>query len=909
MLLTPGARLGPYQVLSPLGAGGMGEVYRARDTKLGREVALKVLPAAVAEDPERVARFRREAQLLASLNHSNIAHIHGLEEDQGTLALVMELVEGETLAGRLAAAGFGASPFGEAGRPVLDEGPALQIEEALEIATQIAEGLEYAHEKGIVHRDLKAANVKVTPEGEVKILDFGLAKALVTDASGSNLSNSPTMGLEPTQAGAILGTAAYMSPEQAKGRSVDRRADIWAFGCLLYEMLSGTRPFRGDSVSDTLAAVIRDEPDWRKLPADTPDGVQRLIRRCLIKDPKQRLRDIGEARLTIEEALKGAEAAPGLGSADAVTPSGIGGPAGPTLGATTMVRRSPLQRAIVGVAAAVALALVVVASHFLWRTAAQPSWTGVKLGGPTLASGPRLSPDGRLLAFDAADPDGVMQLWVMQPESGNYIMLTHDREKGYVANYSWSPDGSRIYYDRWYDQPKGIFSVPALGGAEQLVVEDAMTPEALPDGSLLTLRFNSENQYQEFRYWPENGRSQPLPVSVQPGIPTNYIRVIPGGRYALVIGSKIGPGAEAGIHLYDLDISSGSMRQLPEEYPGEFAGTFVTIAPSRDGKYAITATLHGDTYQVAALPLDGHSPSRAMFSLIQYASSLDMGPDGSIYLDQNDRQSDLLRFPADGGRTEEIAELPNPDEDYENFTVLPDARVVWEERTASRSRLILVEAGKDPSPLVNTSEDTGGPMTGVGSDQVAFMIGQHPGHTIALAALSNGRITRRLSFDQGEVGEMGVSPDAQTLYCLAGGAVWSVPLSGGAPRKIRNGDGFAVDASTGSLVIRVRQPPNTRLIRVPFNGGPEQEIAGPFPLAYSIDPNSVRNGKLVAPMSGPRWFWRPGIFDLATGKSASIPLDYPNEDFQHMAWTPDGRIMAVADRWNGSIWRFSPQVN
>ncbi|HEV2424846.1 MAG TPA: protein kinase [Terriglobia bacterium] len=905
MILTPGARVGSYQVLSPLGAGGMGEVYRARDTKLAREVALKVLPAAVAQDAERVARFRREAQLLASLNHPNIAHIHGLEESHGTLALVMELVEGETLAARVAGPALGSAVTGEVARPVSHAGSAVQIEEALELAIQIAEGLEYAHEKGIVHRDLKPANVKITPEGKVKILDFGLAKALITDVSGSNLSNSPTMGFEATQAGAILGTAAYMSPEQAKGRSVDRRADIWAFGCLLYEMLSGARPFSGDSVSDTLAAVIRDEPDWQKLPGATPGEVQRLIRRCLIKDPKQRLRDIGEARLTIEEALGGAEAAPGLGSAEAITPSGIGAPAG----ATTVVRRSALHRAIAGVAAVVALALAGVAGHFLWRTPAQPSWTGVKLGGPTRASGPRLSPDGRLLAFDAADPDGVMQLWVMQPESGNYIMLTHNRERGYVANYSWSPDGSRIYYDRWYDQPKGIFSVPALGGAEQLLLEDAMTPEALPDGSLLTLRFNSQNQYQEYRYWPESGRSQALPVSVQPGIPLNYVRVIPGGRHALVIGSRIGgPGTESGIHLYDLDISSGSMRRLPEEYPGQFAGTFVTVAPSRDGKYAITATLHGDTYQVSALPLDGYSPPRAMFSLIQYVSSLDMGPDGSIYLDQNDRQADLLRFSADGGRAEEIAELPTPDDDYQHFAVLPDGRVVWGERTASHSRLILLAAGKDPSPLVNTSEDTGGPMTGVGSDQVAFMIGQRPRHHIALAALSNGRITRHLSFDQGEVSGMGVSPDRQTLYCLAGGAVWSVPLSGGAPRKIRDGDGFAVDASTGSLVIQVRQPPNTRLIRVPFKGGPEQEIAGPFPLAYSIDSNSIRNGKLVAPMSGPRWFWRPGIFDLATGKSASIPLDYPNEDFQHMAWTPDGRIMAVADSWSGSIWKFTPQV-
>jgi serine/threonine-protein kinase len=239
--------LGPYEILSLLGIGGMGEVYRARDTKLNREVAVKVLSEAFAKDAERMARFQREAQVLASLNHPNIATIHGLEDTGSTRALVMELVEGPTLADRIA------------------RGP-IKCEEALPIAKQIAEALEYAHERGIVHRDLKPANVKVTAEGTVKILDFGLAKALESEACQTHLANSPTIGVAATQAGVILGTAAYMSPEQAKGKAVDRRADIWAFGCVLYEMLSGKRAFDGETTTDVLAAVVTKEPDWSLCP-------------------------------------------------------------------------------------------------------------------------------------------------------------------------------------------------------------------------------------------------------------------------------------------------------------------------------------------------------------------------------------------------------------------------------------------------------------------------------------------------------------------------------------------------------------------------------------------------------------------------------------------------------------------
>jgi eukaryotic-like serine/threonine-protein kinase len=294
-----GSRLGSYEVLAKLGEGGMGEVYRARDTKLHRDVALKLLPASFADDADRLARFDREAKTLASLNHPHIAQIYGLEESSGVRALVMELVEGEDLAQRIA------------------RGP-IALDEALGIATQIADALEAAHEQGIIHRDLKPANIKIRPDGGVKVLDFGLAK--IGEASGGgrasadDLANSPTFTVAATQVGIIVGTAGYMAPEQARGKAIDKRTDIWAFGCVLYEMLTGTPPFEGETVTDVLAAIVEREPEWTALPPGTPPHVRRVLERCLQKDRRNRLRDIGDARLELEAGVREPKASSSLAS-------------------------------------------------------------------------------------------------------------------------------------------------------------------------------------------------------------------------------------------------------------------------------------------------------------------------------------------------------------------------------------------------------------------------------------------------------------------------------------------------------------------------------------------------------------------------------------------------------------------
>ena len=381
MPLAIGSRLGSYEIVSPLGAGGMGEVYRARDTRLGRNVALKVLPDLFAGDPERVARFDREARTLAQLNHPNIAHIYGLEQTNGTTALVMEFVEGEDLARRLAR-----------GRLALDE--------ALSIARQIAEALAAAHDQGIVHRDLKPANVSVRPDGTVKVLDFGLAKVLEDSAGVAHVSpallNSPTITSSAlTAQGIVLGTAAYMSPEQARGKPVDRRTDIWALGCVLYEMLSGRRPFEGGHVADAIVAVLTKEPDWSALAPDTPEAIRRVLRRCLQKDPARRLRDAAEIAIEIDDAEAGASVS----------------------GTIPATARLPLWK-IGLIAGVLVLAAAVVAGLLLRRSPpVQPEARVEITTPPTTEPGSiAISPDGRTIAFAATD-DGHTRLWLRPLDS------------------------------------------------------------------------------------------------------------------------------------------------------------------------------------------------------------------------------------------------------------------------------------------------------------------------------------------------------------------------------------------------------------------------------------------------------------------------------------------------------------
>ena len=401
MSLAPGTRLGPHEVVALVGAGGMGEVYRARDTKLARDIALKILPDAFAYDADRLHRFRREAHVLASLNHPNIAQIYGFEEAEGLHALVMELVDGPTLADRIARG-------------------QIPVDEALPIAKQIADALEEAHEQGIIHRDLKPANIKVRDNGTVKVLDFGLAKAI--EPAGANhvdVSQSPTITSPAmTHMGMILGTAAYMSPEQARGRPIDKRTDIWAFGCVLYEMLTGLRAFGGDGLTDTLAAIVRAEPEWTHLPRETPHSVRRLLRRCLEKDCNRRLADIRDARLEIDDVEHAAEPARAVGRGS---------------------ERLAWSAALLLMAAVAAAALVrsrsevtsFLTSEIRLDIVTPPTTDPVSFD---------ISPDGRHVVF-VASSNGQPVLWLRSLESDSARPLAGTNGASFPF---WSPDGRSI---------------------------------------------------------------------------------------------------------------------------------------------------------------------------------------------------------------------------------------------------------------------------------------------------------------------------------------------------------------------------------------------------------------------------------------------------------------------------------
>ena len=436
MVLAAGTRLGPYEIVAPLGAGGMGEVYRGRDTRLKRDVAVKVLPQTFARDTDRCARFRREAELLATLNHPHIAALYGLEEAGDLTALVLELVEGPTLADRLT------------------EGT-VPLDEALSIARQIAEALEAAHEKGIIHRDLKPANIKLRPDGTVKILDFGLAKSLEATEVPSILAE-PTTALSPspTLTGVILGTPSYMSPEQARGKAVDERTDIWAFGCVLYEMLTARRPFAGETVTDTVAATLNHEPDWQALPYRTPERIRSLVARCLKKDPAQRLRDIADGRFQIEEALN--DPGPSTAVATPARPYRKWAPwtaAALLLGTTVFFATRPST-----VSSSSSSRDSIRFPVFPPEKAEFSARLNTTFNIPSFA----ISPDGRALVFSAAMPGARPMLWLRSQDHLDARALAGTED---AMDPFWSPDS------RWI----GFFAdgtlkrVPAASGTVEVI--------------------------------------------------------------------------------------------------------------------------------------------------------------------------------------------------------------------------------------------------------------------------------------------------------------------------------------------------------------------------------------------------------------------------------------------------------
>ncbi|MGB7623805.1 MAG: protein kinase, partial [Terriglobia bacterium] len=560
MALTIGMMLGPYEITGALGAGGMGEVYRARDKKLGRDVALKVLPEAFAADPQRMARFEREAKVLASFNHPSIASIYGLEDSVNGRALVMELIAGPTLAERL-------------------KSGAIPVEEALPIAKQICDALECAHERGIIHRDLKPANVKVASDGTVKLLDFGLAKAIEGDSASSDSLNSPTISGRATQAGLVLGTAGYMSPEQARGKPVDPRADIWAFGVLLFEMLTGQPLYFGDTISEILAKVIEREPDLDRLPPNIPAPILDLIRRCLVKNPRQRLRDIGDARLVLEEHLANPSATPLVAGA-AMHPG----------------RTWPLLWLFGGLALG-----ALVAGTVVWKVkpAAPPPPT-MRFSSVTNFTGvdaqPSFSPDGRSVAF-LSNRGGQFDIWMGLITGGSPVRVTND--PNLKARPHWSPDGSKIAYARLNESGLwDVWTVPALGGTPRKLLTNATEAVWSPDGRSLAYANSSTRTIWICDAMGSNARALTQPESQTFHIEPAFSH---DGRRIAFVRRGYGPYAE----LAWADVSSGKVEHLTDDKALTFSPVW-----SADNRFIYFASTRGGTMNLWKVSAQGGSPQQ-----------------------------------------------------------------------------------------------------------------------------------------------------------------------------------------------------------------------------------------------------------------------------------------------------------
>ena len=658
MPLAPGTKLGQYEVVESVGVGGMGEVYRARDTKLGRDVAIKVLPEEFSRDKERLERFEREARLLAQLNHANIATLHGLEEHNGQQCLIMELVAGETLAERIS------------------RGP-IPLDEAVPLFIQIADGLEAAHEKGIVHRDLKPPNIKITPDGKPKILDFGLAKARA-DVAGAVQSESPTVSAAGTRTGIILGTPAYMSPEQARGKPLDKRTDIWAFGCVLFEALTGRAPFLGETLSDTLASILERDPDWSALPPTTSAKLEKLLRRCLQKPTTRRLRDIGDARMELEDAFD-------EDRSDDRSKE--------TTGAT----RRPLLPW--GVAAVLA---VVVGVQWTRNPVESPKHvvrTAIPLpsqqqltdpGGQPLA----IARDGRRLAYTPREA-GMTRLYlrsldeaevslVPDTDGARYPFFSPDGEwVGYWAagrlyralatggpplaigdapglrfGVAWGPDGTIIFANS-----SGLQRIPTTGGDAEPVGADETVetrwPQFLPDGGLLAVRDGSIVRL--------DSSSLEIQILWEPVEPIKQARYLPSGH--LVYGSA-GDIIAVAFDLETLEVLGVPVPVAQDLYEGSGQSGAVYFASSNEGTMVFVKG--GVQHNLVLVDRNGQSqplaPERVAFRNPTFA------PDGqrvAVAIDDDPRNTQIWIYDFRGSRERFTSE-------YHNHTIAwtPDSTAI-----------------------------------------------------------------------------------------------------------------------------------------------------------------------------------------------------------------------------------------
>ena len=666
MPLEPGTTLGSYQVTAKIGEGGMGEVYQARDTRLDRNVALKVLPEAFTADPDRLARFEREAKVLASLNHPNIGTIHGLEESDGVKALVLELVEGPTLADRIA------------------HGP-IPLDEALPIARQIADALEAAHEQGVIHRDLKPANVKVKHDGTVKVLDFGLAKAFQPDSSDPNMSMSPTISLTAaaTQMGMVIGTAAYMAPEQAKGKIVDKRADVWAFGAVLYEMLTGQKPFSGEDVSETLATVIKTDPEWDALPADTPARLRQLVRACLAKNPKQRVHDVADVRLAMEGAFE----------------TTVSAPADPATSPQLRLWQRPVPALLV-----VLLVAVIAGLAAVWSMPRPPAGSLARFvvvtppDGPVNPTNPNsdvaISPDGARIVYVSGSGPGDRHLYVRSLDQLDATLLRGTQD-GYAPFFS--PDGESVGFR---GDGTTLKRVSVLGGPAQSIADtdspvrgaswgpdDRIVFATLASKGLLRIRSVGGEPEVLTTVDPEQGETDHF-----------WPEVLPNGKGVLFTAWS---GTDEGSRIAVVSTETGQITYL---LPG---GSHPRYSPTGHLVYGVGGTLRAVGFDAERLALTSDNPVPVVENATTKgsgAASFGVADNGSlVYVSDGGAgagaQLSLVWVDREGDETL----LDSPPLDYTRPRVSPDGtRVAVDVGGAGASDIWIHDLGRGTEAILTT---------------------------------------------------------------------------------------------------------------------------------------------------------------------------------------------------------------
>jgi Tol biopolymer transport system component len=846
-MLASGTKIGPYEILAPIGAGGMGEVYRARDTRLGRDVAIKVLPASFAGDPERLRRFEQEARATGMLNHPNILAVFDVGTHQGSPYLVTELLEGQTLR---------------------EELPTPR-RKALDFARQIAAGLAAAHAKGVTHRDLKPDNLFITKDGRVKILDFGLAKVAAME---SDSEVTKTGGTTP---GIAMGTVGYMSPEQARGQAADHRSDIFSFGVVLYEMLSGQRAFHRDSTMDTLSAILKEDP-----PPLADTSLEPIVRRCLEKSPEQRFQSASDLGFAIQ-ALTGSVMTQAVPAASDGKKTGV------------VEKRTVLAAGMLLAAISVAAGI---AGGMWWqaRRGAVASWDGVQLTGSGMVYGPRISPDGSTLAFVTVE-GGIGRVAVMHPGSANWTVLTRDDKHGEAEFLSWSHDGSKLYFAR----RDGVYTVPVLGGEERLFLEETANLEALADGTFLAVRHNADHKSQLFHFLPDANKFDPLDAEV-----FGPVRAFPDGRHAVFFGRPLSD-AKANLLAQVMDLESGKLRALAPDL--DFWGTALAIPPG--GKSILAAGGNGDLWRIMDVPLDG-SAARTIVTLTSPAQYIDAAPDGSIYADQWNRPWDILRFSAKGGAPQRIAEVTHGQ--YAPLA-LPDGRVLFSSAVAGRETLLVAAAGKNPVPFVETDEQTSGPIAMLGGQNVAFRIGQGNDHKtwmIGVASIGDGRIVKRSDAARGLTRVYGAagSPDGKTLYLISDGNLFAAPVDGGEPRKLGRAEAVAANPNGQDVVVMRTEKDGPQLVRFPLAAGAAEQVLpfnAPLLLNAAFSPAAVRaDGRIsITVLRKNSWWDEPAILDPKTGQVEKLTVPYDGDAFC-VGWTPDGAMISVGQPMHGSLWRF-----